>query len=67
MIERESGELSVRQQAELLGLNRSSLYYQPAAVSEREVAIKHRIGKLYTDYPFYGSRRITAELRQEIW
>lgn len=66
MIERDRDELSVRQQAKLLGLNRSSLYYQPAAVSERELMIKHRIDELYTRYPFYGSRRITAELRQEM-
>lgn len=66
MIERDSDELSVRQQAELLGLNRSSLYYRPAAVSEREVAIKHRIDEIYTRCPFYGSRRITVELRQEM-
>jgi len=29
------------------------------------VALKHRIDVLYTDYPFYGSRRITAQLRRE--
>lgn len=66
MIERDSDELSVRQQAALLGLNRSSLYYQPAAISAREVAIKHRIDEIYTEHPFYGSRRITVELRQEM-
>jgi putative transposase len=29
------------------------------------VALKHRIDALYTQYPFYGSRRITAQLRRE--
>ncbi len=52
-------------QAELLSLNRSSLYYQPQPPSAQEVALKHRIDELYTKWPFYGSRRITAHLQQE--
>jgi putative transposase len=66
MIETLSAELSVVQQAELLSLNRSGLYYQPVAPSAREVGLKHRIDEIYTRYPFYGSRRITAVLRQEM-
>jgi putative transposase len=66
MIDWQSGELPIRQQAELLGLNRSGLYYQPAAPSEREVRVKHRIDEIYTQSPFYGSRKITAVLRQEM-
>ena len=52
-------------QAELLSLSRSSLYYQPVLPSAEEVALKHRIDAIYTDYPFYGSRRITVQLRRE--
>lgn len=52
-------------QAELLSLNRSSLYYQPIPPSAEEVALKHRIDKLYTDCPYYGYRRITAQLQRE--
>ena len=48
----------------MLGLSRSSLYYQPKPISAKEVALKHAIDEIYTQYPFYGSRRITAELRQ---
>ncbi len=57
--------MPLRVQAELLSLSRSSLYYQPALPSAQEVAIKHRIDELYTAYPFYGSRRITAQLVKE--
>lgn len=52
-------------QAELLSLSRSSLYYQPVVPSAEEVALKHRIDEIYTDHPFYGSRRITIHLRRE--
>jgi len=46
-------------------LCRASLYYRPRSPSAAEVALKHRIDALYTQYPFYGSRRITAQLRRE--
>ena len=48
-----------------MNLNRSSLYYRPVPPSPEEIAIKHRIGEIYTEYPFYGSRRITVQLRRE--
>ncbi len=65
MVERERSELPISVQAELLGISRSSLYYHPAGPSPEEVAIKHRIDELYTEYPFYGSRRMAASLRRE--
>jgi putative transposase len=43
----------------------SSLFYQPALPSERELAIKRRIDEVYTATPFYGSRRITVTLQPE--
>lgn len=52
-------------QTELLSLNRTSLYYQPVLPSAEEVALKHRIDEIYTEFPFYGSRRIAAQLRRE--
>jgi putative transposase len=52
-------------QVQLVGISRSSLYYQPRQPSVEEVALKHRIDAIYTRYPFYGSRRITAQLRRE--
>jgi putative transposase len=47
-------------------LNRTSLYYQPALPSPQELYLKCRIDEIYTDYPFYGSRKITAVLRAEM-
>ena len=58
-------ELSLRVQSELLSLSRSSLYYRRVQPSAQEVAIKHRIDEVYTACPFYGSRRITAQLVRE--
>jgi putative transposase len=65
LIERESRELSLTHQAEFLSVSRSSLYYQPREPSAEEIAVKHRIDEIYTQYPFYGSRKIEAQLRRE--
>jgi putative transposase len=52
----------VRRQCELLGLNRSSLYYQPAPETKENLRLMQLIDKEYTDHPFLGSRRLTAWL-----
>ena len=61
MIEETDG-IGVSRQCELLGLNRVSLYYRNAPVSERELAVKRFIDEIYTELPFYGCRRISHEL-----
>jgi putative transposase len=65
LIERGERELPLSLQADLLGLSRASLYYQPRPPSAQEVRLKHRIDELYTQCPFYGSRKIAAQLQRE--
>jgi putative transposase len=57
--------LPLREQADLLGVSRSSLYYQPRPASAEEVQLKHRIDEIYTELPFYGARKIAAQLERE--
>src|ERR1700735_1384789 len=57
--------LSVRQQCELLGLSRSSFYYEPATESAENLAFMAKIDREYTAHPFRGSRGMRAWLRQE--
>lgn len=57
-------ELSVLQQAELLEINRSSLYYKPVAPSSDDILIKKHIDKIYTAHPDFGYRRIRAWLNR---
>jgi len=64
MIERQ-GELSVRRQCQVLGLDRSGVYYQPAGMDAGELALCHRLDEIYTAHPFYGVRRMTEQLRRE--
>lgn len=66
MVDWDTAELPLTLQAELLSLNRSGLYYQPVLPSPEERWIKRRIDEIYTQWPFYGSRRITVELQKEL-
>ena len=50
--------LPISVQADLLGLNRSGLYYKPVPPSEEDLHIKLLIDKIYTRFPTYGYRRI---------
>jgi putative transposase len=58
-------KMPIVKQAEMLSLNRSSLYYEPAPPSEKEVALKHAIDRIYTEDPCFGSRTISAILKRE--
>jgi putative transposase len=57
--------LSVRRQCELLGLSRSSLYYEPAGETLEDLRLMRLIDEQYTACPFYGSRRMTAWLVEQ--
>lgn len=52
-------------QCELLGISRSSLYYQPASPSDEELTLLKLIDQQYLSTPFYGSRRMTAQLARQ--
>ena len=48
---------------DVLGCPRSSYYYQPHIVEESE--LKLAIEQVASEWPTYGSRRITAQLRRQ--
>lgn len=55
----------MRRQCQLLGLSRSSLYYQAATESEDNLRLMRLIDEEYTAHPFLGSRRLTRWLVQQ--
>lgn len=59
-----SKDLSVRAQCDLIGLNRSSLYYSPKEISLETLRIMNMVDEEYTRHPFYGSRRMAVYLRK---
>lgn len=57
--------LSLTRQTQLLGISRSGWYYRPRPMDSFTLRVMNRIDKIYTDRPFYGSRKITVQLRKE--
>ena len=49
----------------MLGLSRSSLYYEPGGEAAEDLRLMRRIDEQYTRCPFYGSRRITRWLARQ--
>ena len=54
--------LTIKDQAELLSLNRTALYRTGKRIDEREVEIKHIIDRLHTAHPYKGSRSIVDDI-----
>lgn len=64
MIEHGRSPLSIRAQCDLLGVNRSTLYYQRRGPKESDVAVMHLMDEQYTRTPYYGVERMTAWLHR---
>jgi putative transposase len=58
LVEVEHSEISLRRQCELLGVNRSGLYYQARGESPENLMLMRLIDEEYTRRPFYGSRKM---------
>jgi putative transposase len=41
------------------------LYYKQVGISDEELALMHAIDRIYTKWPAFGYRRITAMLHEE--
>jgi putative transposase len=60
--------LSIHRQCLLLGLPRSSYYYEPMGTESAEnLRLMRRIDELYLRRPFFGSPRMTTWLRKRGW
>jgi putative transposase len=64
LIDENNGNICLKRQCQLLGISRSSIYYQLAPISNEDKKIMDLIDAIYTDWPFYGSRRIKYELNR---
>lgn len=64
MIERDH-RLPVKRQAELLGISRGAVYYQPLPIPEDELRLMRRIDEMHLEHPFAGSRMLRDFLRLE--
>ena len=58
-------KLPVTQQAKILGIARSTVYYKPKPISDAEWVLRTEIDKLHLDYPFAGSRMLRDLLHRQ--
>lgn len=65
MIDPEHPTLSMQRQCELLGLSRSSYYYQARGEDPYNLELMRLIDEHYTKRPFFGIRRMTDHLRRQ--
>ena len=54
--------MTVKRQAEVLALSRSSIYYEPRPLPERDLVLMRWMDELHLKWPFYGARKLRHEL-----
>lgn len=65
MVEPDHPSIPVSKQCELLGLARSSFYYEAQPETEQNLRLMGMIDRQFTATPFYGVRRMTAWLKTQ--
>lgn len=65
LIDPAHAQISIRRQCQLIGLNRSTYYLEPAGESPFNMMLMRLIDEQYMKTPFYGYLKITAWLRRE--
>jgi putative transposase len=65
LIEALHPQISIARQCDLVGLPRSTYYYQAQGESAENLTLMRLLDQQYTDTPYYGIRRMTAWLRSQ--
>ena len=64
LVDRNDSNLTVETQCELLWLAHSTYYCAPLGENPFNLELMEKIDRIYTAYPFFGSRRIILELKK---
>lgn len=62
LIDAADDALSVSEQCELLGLARSSYYYEPTPETEENLKVMNLMDEVHIEHPYYGSRQLSRVL-----
>jgi putative transposase len=54
--------LSIKRQAELMGISRGSVYYLPRKINAVDLSLMNRIDELHLEHPFMGARMLRDQL-----
>ena len=64
LLKKDHEELSLARQCELMGIARSTAYYEAHKEPEDENLLR-ALDEIYTAYPFYGKRKMAFELQRQ--
>lgn len=56
--------ISIKAAANLLGINRTSIYYKGKLVTDTDLEIMDHMDRMHTDHPTWGSRQLTSQLQE---
>lgn len=65
LVEPQAPDISLRRQCQLLGISRSSMYYQRKALGAYDLELMRLIDAEHLRTPVYGSRRMSAHLNRQ--
>lgn len=65
LLEKDHKKLALTRQCELLGLARSTAYYKPMEIGEKEQKLLNLADEIFTAHPYYGKRRLSVVLKQK--
>jgi len=64
LIDVKDGRIPVFRQCELVGLAKSSYYYEPMGENDYNKMLMDMVDEIYTEHPFLGSRKISKALME---
>ena len=65
LIEKNLPSLSIKRQCALLALNRASYYMKKKGLTAEDLEVLNKMDEIFTEHPYYGTRRMMHVLRQE--
>lgn len=65
-IELNHEKISIKRQCELLGINRSMIYYKPKKKVQDDSDLMTLIDEQYTETPFYGTRKMAKAMERKV-
>jgi len=64
LIDRHEPRISLKRQCELVSVARSTSYYRSVRICPGDEDLKRQVDEIYTEMPFYGSRRMAVALQE---
>lgn len=64
-IETNHDKLTIERQCELIGISRSGYYYKPQTVNKETLSLINIVDEIYTQYPFFGTRKMASYLKRQ--